>query len=79
MTTSASTRHSDVGMSCVQCGEPLIAPLRSAYVSPREVLNLWSCPACGFALEVPACLPEDLDPDVDKKVVEQFFPSLLVA
>ncbi len=79
MTTVASTRRPDVGMSCAKCGEPLIAPLGSAYVSPHEVLNLWSCPACGFALEVPACLPEDVDPEVDKQVIEQFFPSLLVA
>ena len=33
--------------TCVKCGEALIAPDWSEFVSERLVLNLWTCTKCG--------------------------------
>jgi hypothetical protein len=36
---------------CVKCGEALIAPDWSEFVSERLVVNLWSCTKCGDRFE----------------------------
>lgn len=79
MATIASTRRSDCGMTCAQCGDALIAPEWSEYVSERHVLNLWSCTKCGCQFETSAYVPADSESKIYNKVLEEFFPSLLVA
>ena len=40
MTTVAAFRNSEYETTCTKCGEPLIAPEWSEYVSEQSVLNL---------------------------------------
>ena len=79
MTTIVSTHKSDRRTSCIQCGDALIAPEWSEYVSERLVLNLWSCSKCGCRFETEAYMPADAKSAVDTMTIEAFFPSLLVA
>ncbi len=77
MTTVASFRHSEFETICAKCGEPLIAPESSEFVSEGLVLNLWACTNCGNRFETEACMPEDAE--ADALAIKEFFPSLLVA
>ena len=65
--------------TCVRCGEALIAPDWSEFVSERLVLNLWSCTKCGDRFETRACMPADAAPTISQKDWEEMFPPLLVA
>ena len=62
--------------TCAKCGEALIAPDWSEFVSERLVVNLWTCTKCGDGFETTACMSE---PKMSKKDWEQMFPPLLVA
>jgi RNase P subunit RPR2 len=77
MTTVASFRNSEYETTCTKCGEPLIAPEWSEYVSEQSVLNLWHCTKCGCRFETEICVPADTE--ADAVVIKEFFPSLLVA
>ena len=79
MTTISSTHNSDCGTACIQCGDALIAPEWSEYVSDQLVLNLWSCSKCGCRFETEAHMPTDVKSAIDTTTMEAFFPSLLVA
>jgi ribosomal protein L37AE/L43A len=79
MTTVASIRNSAHEMICAKCGDVLIAPEWSEYVSKRLVLNLWSCTNCGYRFETEAHMPANAELLNDRMTVEAFFPSLLVA
>jgi predicted RNA-binding Zn-ribbon protein involved in translation (DUF1610 family) len=48
MTTIKSLRQSS---KCAACGEWLIAPERTTYVSEEKVSSLWVCPKCGNEFE----------------------------
>jgi len=48
-------QESRVNWSCAKCGEPLIAPEWSKFVSEGLVLNLWTCTNCGNRFETEAC------------------------
>jgi len=50
-------------MKCVKCGEALIAPDWSEFVSERLVVNLWICTKCGDRFETQACMPADAPKD----------------
>ena len=63
--------------TCARCGEMLIAPDWSEFVSERLVVNLWSCTDCGDWFETRACMPADAAPS--KIACEEMFPALLVA
>ena len=65
--------------TCVKCGEALIAPDWSEFVSERLVLNLWTCTKCGDRFETKACMPADAAPKMREKDWEEVFPPLLVA
>jgi ribosomal protein L37AE/L43A len=65
-------------MTCAKCGEALIAPDWSEFVSERLVLNLWSC-TCGDRFQTEAYMPADAKPKMTDKDWEQMFPALLVA
>ncbi len=78
MTSIASVRR----LGCSRCGDRLIAPEVSEFVSEEEVRHYWSCARCGHEFETtvevvsyPAVSYQAADP----KLIEQFFPSLLVA
>ena len=79
MTTVASFRNSEFETNCGKCGEPLIAPEWSEFVSERLVLNLWSCTKCGCRFETEACMPADGESASNRMALETFFPLLLVA
>jgi ribosomal protein L37AE/L43A len=79
MTTVASFRNSKSETTCGACGETLIAPEWSEFVSERLVINLWSCPECGCKFETETCMPADALSAEDRETLEKYFPSLLVA
>ena len=64
---------------CAKCGEALIAPDWSEFVSERLVLNLWSCTKCGDRFETEAYTPSNVELKMSAKDWEQLFPPLLVA
>jgi len=74
MTTIKSLRQSS---KCAACGEWLIAPERSTYVSEEQVKNLWVCPKCGKEFETSTYLTQEVP--LTPEVVDTFFPTLLVA
>lgn len=76
MPTVASFRNSKYE-TCANCGEPLIAPEWSEYVSEQLVLNLWSCTKCGSEFETKVSMLPDTKADAE--AMTDFFPSLLVA
>src|SRR5512141_2834966 len=65
--------------TCLKCGEALIAPDWSEFVSERLVLNLWTCTKCGDRFETKAYVPADAEPKMSQKDWEEMFPPLLVA
>jgi ribosomal protein L37AE/L43A len=65
--------------TCVKCGEALIAPDWSEFVSERLVLNLWTCTKCGDRFETKAYMPVDAEPKMSQEDWEDMFPPLLVA
>jgi transcription elongation factor Elf1 len=74
MTTMPSLRQSS---KCPCCGEWLVAPERSTYVSAEQVSNFWVCSKCGNEFETSICLTQDVP--LTSEVVDTFFPTLLVA
>jgi uncharacterized protein with PIN domain len=74
MTTIKSLRQSS---KCAACGEWLIAPERTTYVSEEQVSNFWVCPKCGNESETSIYLAQDVP--LTPEVVDTFFPTLLVA
>ncbi len=78
MTTIAPVDHT---MTCDKCGNTLIVPKWSEYVSDGLVLNFWYCSKCGcqFETEFDAFMPADADSKIDSKVLEEVFPSLILA
>ena len=71
---------SSFGTTCNKCGNSLIAPECSEFYSEeRLVLNLWSCLKCGNEFETEERLSADAKSEIDREVLETFFPSLLVA
>lgn len=79
MATVASTRRFDCGMACAQCGDALIAPESSECVSEWHVRHLWCCMKCGYRFETSAYLPADAESIIDIMMMDEVFPSLLVA
>ena len=81
MTTVASFRHCEFETTCTKCGEPLIAPEWSEFISEGLVLNLWTCTHCDNRFETKAYMPADVkaDAEADAEAIKDFFPSLLIA
>jgi transcription elongation factor Elf1 len=72
MTSMASVRR----FGCSRCGDKLIAPEISEFISEDEVRHHWCCACCGLEFETAVQLSCRA---VDPRIIEQFFPSLLVA
>jgi len=62
---------------CATCGEWLIAPERSTYVSEEQVNNFWACPKCGNEFETSMSITHDVP--LRPELVDTFLPTLLVA
>jgi hypothetical protein len=62
---------------CTCCGEWLVAPERSTYVTEEQVNNYWVCPNCGNEYETSFYLTRDVP--LTPELVDAFFPTLLVA
>jgi RNase P subunit RPR2 len=50
--------------TCGKCGEPLIAPEWSKYLSEKVVHNIWSCTKCGCEFETEVSMPPDIKAEV---------------
>jgi ribosomal protein L37AE/L43A len=79
VTTKTSKPRSSFGTTCEKCGEALIAPEWSEFVSERLVINIWSCGNCGLEFETEAYFSAGAKSNLESKVLEAFFPTLLVA
>ncbi len=77
MMTVASVRNFQFETTCAKCGEALIAPEWSEFVSEQLVLNLWSCTTCGNRFETEARVPTSAMSD--DPAIKAYFPWLLVA
>ncbi len=66
-------------MTCDKCGAALVSTEWSEYVSDGLVLDFWSCSKCGNRFETEAFMPFDAEAEIDSKVLEEVFPSLIVA
>jgi hypothetical protein len=64
----------DCGATCVKCGERLIAPEWSEFVTERLILNLWACTSCGDRFETPACTAVPGEPANTATLIETVFP-----
>jgi hypothetical protein len=51
MSTMVSDRRSSFEMSCVQCGNELVAPEWSEYRSKQQNRHLWRCWKCDYCFE----------------------------
>ena len=51
MATMISNRRSTFGISCVRCGEELLAPDKSEYRAGTHIRHLWHCPNCSTRFE----------------------------
>ena len=72
MTTLASLRRS---CACLRCGQELVAPDRSLYVTEEQAHHFWVCSKCGYQFETFSNLKASLLP----AVMETHLPTLLVA
>ena len=63
---------------CAKCGERLIAPDWSEFVSEGLVVNLWICTKCGHRFETKS-YTNAAEPKMSQKDWEEMFPPLLVA
>ena len=79
MTTIAPIRNSECETTCDKCGNTLIAPEWSEYVIDGLILNLWTCTKCGYRFETEAYMRGDAESKIERKVLEELFPSFLVA
>jgi hypothetical protein len=51
MSAMVSNRRSSFGMSCLQCGNELIAPEWSEFRSKQQNRHLWRCWKCDYCFE----------------------------
>ena len=79
MAKAASMSSTDHGTKCAKCGETLFVPEWSEFVSERLIVNLWTCAKCGDRFETEACMSADAEQINVSALMEEFFPSLLVA
>ena len=66
-----------ISTACPECKIPLLAPVWSECVNSHKAVHIWHCPLCGNEFET-------TDNNVGKilshdELVDEFFPSLLVA
>ena len=73
MATMISNRRSTFGISCVRCGEELIAPDKSEYRAGTHIRHLWLCPKCATRFESIQQIP------VEAMTTDDIFLSRVVA
>ena len=60
MTIITSIRHAKQEVTCSKCGDAFTIPDWSEYFDEeRRILNLWSCPQCGYRFETEATMRAD--------------------
>ena len=79
MGTVNSMSSTDHGTKCAKCGETLFVPAWSEFVSERLIVNLWTCTTCGDRFETSAGITDDDEQIPVSALMEEFFPSLLLA
>ena len=73
MATMISNRRSTFGISCVRCGEELLAPDKSEYRAGTHIRHLWHCPKYSARFKSIEQIP------VEAMTTNDIFPALLVA
>lgn len=72
-----SADRSDFGMTCLQCGDVVIAPeLVEFFSEERLVLSFWTCEKCGYQFDTVFFVPADAEPNVDNRVLEEDWSAL---
>jgi hypothetical protein len=66
-----------ISAQCDRCKTHLISPEWSECVSAKETIHIWSCPICGNEFETVDTKNDQIMSD--DKLIETFFPILLVA
>jgi hypothetical protein len=51
MVTKVLDPRSMFGVTCIGCGNDLIAPERSEHLDDRRIRHLWHCPKCRLRFE----------------------------
>ena len=77
METKPFTACSVYGMTCVQCGDLLVAPELSELIQERNVRHLWSCTNCDYRFETSANFPTDAQAKMRDESMKDVFLSLL--
>jgi hypothetical protein len=72
---------SSYGAVCPKCGEWLLAPERSEFVTANTIRHCWSCCRCDhqFQTAIDRAVPAFLNFELPPELVERYFPALLVA
>jgi transcription elongation factor Elf1 len=76
MTSVVNSQQFDCAARCARCGQELVAPTASEYVTTNEVRQLFSCRNCDYEFEM--LIQADANSTLSPEITEQFFPSLLV-
>jgi hypothetical protein len=64
------------GLSCVRCGNQLIAPEKSEYLDDRLIRHLWHCPKCSARFESFPRFPANAKSVKDVMTRMDIFPPL---
>ena len=73
----ASIASLRVSAECTSCRTPLITPQWSEPLGASETIHIWNCPMCGNEFET---IDNRATNGIsNEEIVEEFFPSLLVA
>jgi ribosomal protein S27AE len=76
-TITPPTNLTDYGMTCVQCGDGVIAPEFVEYFSEqRLILNFWSCEKCGYQFESESFVSPDPESEDDNPALEEAWSAL---
>jgi hypothetical protein len=73
---------SSYGAVCPKCREWLLAPERSEFIAADRIRHCWSCCRCAHRFETVldlAAARAGAEFSLSPELVEEFFPSLLVA
>ena len=78
ITLTAPTLRPGYRITCVQCGDRVIAPEFVEYFSEDGlILNFWSCEKCGYEFETESFAPADVNPKIDSEKWEEEWSALL--
>jgi ribosomal protein L37AE/L43A len=77
-TFTSSTHRPGHKMTCVQCGDGVIAPEFVEYFSEGGlILKFWSCNKCGYQFETESFAPANAKPKIVREELEEDWSALL--